>query len=164
VNRAVMAIVLPGPMQIVQRFPAAKPFRALVVLQAMVRELGLQERVEFRSYVPYAELPDLYRGALAFVYPSLWEGFGLPVLEAFACGTPVITSIGSATEDLSREAAILLDPTQDRQIAEAIEAIILEPCLRYRLVKLGLLRAQNFGWSHTRHALLRLIRDFMNPI
>ena len=71
------------------------------VLKAMVRELRLQQHVEFRSYVPYAELPDLYRGASAFLYPSLWEGFGLPILEAMACGIPVITSNGSGTEEVA---------------------------------------------------------------
>lgn len=116
------------------------------VLQAMVRELGLQKRVEFRSYVPYAELPDLYRGALALVYPSLWEGFGLPILEAMACGTPVITSRGSGTQEVAGDAAMLVDPTNTSTLADAVVQL---PELASRLRLRGLERARHYSWSKT---------------
>ena len=93
------------------------------VLQAMVRELGLQQRVEFRSYVPYVELPDLYRRALAFLYPSLWEGFGLPILEAMACGTPVLAFRCSAPADLveSGLTGALVEPVEAGQLLAELQ-------------------------------------------
>ena len=115
-------------------------------LQAMVQELGLQERVEFCSYVPYAELPDLYRGALALVYPSLWEGFGLPIVEAMACGTPVITSKGSGTEEVAGDAAILVDPTNLMALVAALQGLLDESHQRSLLRQQGLERAREFGW------------------
>ena len=116
------------------------------VLRGMVRELDLVERIEFLSYVPYSELPDLYRGALAFVYPSLWEGFGLPILEAMACGTPVVTSIGAGTEEVASPASILIDPLRVRQIAEAISDICSDLKLRNTLIKSGFERVKSFDW------------------
>ena len=115
-------------------------------LQAMVRELGLLQRVEFCSYVPYAELPDLYRGALALVYPSLWEGFGLPIVEAMACGTPVITSKGSGTEEVAGDAAILVDPMNLMALVAALQGLLDESHQRSLLRQQGLERAREFGW------------------
>ena len=119
------------------------------VLHAMVRELGLQQRVEFRSYVPYAELPDLYQGALAFLYPSLWEGFGLPILEAMACGIPVITSSGSGTEEVAGDAAILVDPQNISTLVDALRQLMEHPEQASRLRLRGLERARQYSWSHT---------------
>jgi len=116
-------------------------------LQALVDQLAVHRQVEFRSYVSSAALPDLYRGALGLVFPSLWEGFGLPVLEAFACGTPVITSLGSGTEELAGNAALLVDPIQDLQISEAMEALIVQPSLRAALSNAGLERATSYRWQ-----------------
>ena len=118
------------------------------VLQAMVRELGLQKRVEFRSYVCYAELPDLYRGALALVYPSLWEGFGLPILEAMACGTPVITSTGSGTEEVAGDATLLVSATSKVELTCAINSLLNSTSLQLSLRKMGLLRASHFSWEN----------------
>ena len=119
------------------------------LLQAMVRELGLQQHVEFRSYVPYAELPDLYRGASAFLYPSLWEGFGLPILEAMACGIPVITSSGSGTEEVAGDAAILVDPKNISTLVDALRQVIEQPDQASRLRLRGLERARHYSWTHT---------------
>ena len=117
------------------------------VLQAMVRELGLQQRVEFRSYVPYAELPDLYRGALAFIYPSLWEGFGLPILEAMACGTPAITSRGSGMEEVAGDAAILVDPVNVNSLSSALANIVDRESLRSNCRYRGMQRAARLDWT-----------------
>ena len=118
-------------------------------LQLLVAELGLQHRVEFRPYVPYTELPDLYRGALALVYPSLYEGFGLPVLEAMACGTPVITSEGSGTEEVAGDAALLVDPVDVDALRSAILDIIYQQALRDQCRIKGLQRASQFNWEAT---------------
>ena len=142
--------------QIALRYPdlrlvlAGKPHPTETpVLHALVVELGLQQSVEFRSYVPYAELPDLYRGALALVYPSLWEGFGLPVLEAMACGTPVITSLGSGTEEVAGDAAVLIDPSHAYALQRAVETVVDDPERRQMLRAKGLKRALAFDWAAT---------------
>ncbi len=118
-------------------------------LKALVAELELQACVEFRSYVPYSELPDLYRGALALVYPSLWEGFGLPVLEAMACGTPVITSTGSGTEEVAGESALLVNPRCTVAIEDCLRRICRHSQLRDQLRGAGLRRARQFSWTLT---------------
>ncbi|UPH89180.1 glycosyltransferase family 1 protein [Synechococcus sp. NB0720_010] len=115
-------------------------------LKAIVRELGLQERVEFCSYVPYSALPDLYRGAFVLVYPSLWEGFGLPIVEAMACGTPVITSKGSGTEEVAGDAAILVDPTNLMALVASLQGLFDQSHQRSLLRQRGLERAREFGW------------------
>ena len=118
-------------------------------LQALVNHFDLQRRVAFLPYVAAADLPALYRGALALVYPSLWEGFGLPVLEAMACGVPVLTSYGSGTEEAAGDAALLVDPTDTAAIAAGLADLVTQPALRERLGLLGLQRAQLLPWSQT---------------
>ena len=129
-------------------------------LQRLTSELCLSERVVFKSYVPYVDLPNWYRGALAFVYPSLWEGFGLPVLEAMACGCPVLTSYGSGTQEAAGNAAYLIDPLNGDALHAGLVALLSEPVLRDSLRALGLQHSKNFSWTQcaerTRHVLNRL--------
>ena len=137
---------------------AGKPHRTETpVLKALVQELGLQGRVEFRSYVAYTELPDLYRGALTFVYPSLWEGFGLPILEAMACGTPVLTSVGSGTQEVAADAAQIIDPLSVMQIVEGLSFLIESARIRSSMSKLGLQRASLFSWDQCRKSTRRTL-------
>src|SRR5207237_505222 len=84
--------------------------RGSPALRQQVSELGLEDRVRWLGYVPEADLPALYAGALAFVFPSLYEGFGLPVVEAMAWGAPVITSSVSSLPEVAGDAALLVDP------------------------------------------------------
>ena len=119
-------------------------------LHRLTSELGLSERVVFKSYVPYGDLPSWYRGALAFVYPSLWEGFGLPILEAMACGCPVLTSFGSGTEEVAGDASILINPFKIESIASSLLALLSEPKTRAVLREKGLARARHFHWDKTR--------------
>jgi glycosyltransferase involved in cell wall biosynthesis len=128
-------------------------------LQALVAELGLQPRVKFRAYVPASALPDLYRGALALVYPSLWEGFGLPVLEAMACGTPVITSVGSGTEEVAGDAALLVDSTDMDCISQALRRLLDQPSLQEEGRRQGLVRATQFSWGSTAAATRDLLES-----
>ena len=93
------------------------------LLQAQTQALGLGDRVEFLAYVPYDDLPRLINQAIALVFPSLWEGFGLPVLEAMACGTPVITSNRSALPEVAGDAALLIDPYQVGALADAMGSV-----------------------------------------
>jgi glycosyltransferase involved in cell wall biosynthesis len=126
-------------------------------LRRRVQALGLVGRVQWLAYVPAADLPGLYRGALAFIYPSLWEGFGLPILEAMASGTPVITSEGSGCAETAAKAALLVNPRCVAALAEAMAAVVEQPGLRERLRRQGLQRVQAFGWQATATATAGLL-------
>ena len=106
--------------------------------------------------IPDVELAALYRGARCVLYPSLYEGFGLPVLEAMACGTPVVTSRGESTEEVAGGAAILVDPREVTSIAEGIRQAASR---RDELVALGLTRARAFTWQRAADSVLELWRE-----
>jgi glycosyltransferase involved in cell wall biosynthesis len=137
---------------------AGKPHpKETMQLQRLVTELELTDRIDFRSYVPYEALPELYRGAVAFLYPSLWEGFGLPILEAMACGTPVITSFGSGTQEVSGDAALLVDPLDVGSISDAMCNLINNQQLCAQLRYRGLKRAAMFDWATTGASTARVL-------
>ena len=102
------------------------------------------------------ELARQYRGALCVAYPSLYEGFGIPVLEAMACGAPVVTSAGGATEEVAGGAAVLVDPHDVAAIAEGIEAAIGR---RDELRRLGLERARAYSWDETARLTVAAYRE-----
>jgi glycosyltransferase involved in cell wall biosynthesis len=108
------------------------------------------------SFVADEELARLYRGAAALVYPSLYEGFGLPVLEAMASGTPVVTSTGSAPAELADGAAVLVDPLDVDAIAAGIREAIVR---RDELRAAGLERAKGFTWEAAARATADVYRD-----
>ena len=114
---------------------------------ATMDALKLWDRVRFTGFVEDDHLPELYRGALLFVYPSLYEGFGLPVLEAMACGTPVITSNRTSLPEVAGDAALLVDPTRPEALAAAMTSIISDGALRQALRAKGLARARAFTWD-----------------
>ena len=99
--------------------------------------------------LPDDELDALYRGAAGFVYPALYEGFGLPVLEAMSRGVPVITSTTSSLPEVAGEAAFGVDPGSVRELASAIEALATDRALAEKLAKRGLARAERFSWDET---------------
>jgi glycosyltransferase involved in cell wall biosynthesis len=119
----------------------------------------LAGRVELRGYVPEGELPGLYRNATAFVYPSLYEGFGMPVIEAMACGTPVLTSNVAALPELAAGAAVLVDPLDEAALAEAMHALGTDDALRRRLREAGPARAAQYSWDRTCHLTLEAYRE-----
>ncbi len=123
----------------------------------LVRALGLESRIAFAGYVPDAELTRWYQAAMVFCYPSLYEGFGLPVLEAMACGTPVVTSnIGSMAE-IGRDAAILVDPTDIDAIASGIRTS-LQGDMSDVYSAAGWQRAQHYSWDRTAEETLAVLR------
>jgi glycosyltransferase involved in cell wall biosynthesis len=115
-----------------------------------VARLGLGRRVIVLGYVPEPDLPALYRGAAVFVYPSFYEGFGLPVLEAMACGTPVVAYRTTSLPEVAGDAAILLEPpVAPETLAGAITRLTRDGDLRRCLVERGLARAATFDWRTT---------------
>ncbi len=114
-----------------------------------VEDKGLQDSVTFTGYVADEDLPALYSGADLFCFPSLYEGFGLPVLEAMACGTPVITSNTSSLPEVAGEAALLVDPYNLQDITAAMRQVLEEPGLAEDLRQRGLQRAAGFTWEET---------------
>ncbi len=116
-------------------------------LREHARALGLQDDVRFVSWVSAQELEGLWELARAFVYPSLYEGFGLPVLEAMARGVPVACSDASSLPEVAGEAALLFDPRSCRQIAEAMRRLLGDEALSQRLSALGRERARQFTWE-----------------
>lgn len=116
---------------------------------ALIAQLGLSEHVLDLGKSPVAELPMLYAGATALVYPSLWEGFGLPIVEAMAAGLPVITSNNSSMAEIGSSAARLVDPRVVDEIAAAMVDIAGDAALRQTLRTRGLARARLFSWRNT---------------
>jgi len=114
---------------------------------ARAEELGMENEVLFPGFLPTEELPWWYRAAECFVYPSLYEGFGLPVLEAMACGTPVITSSVSSLPEVAGDAAITVDPRNVAALAEAIGRVMSDAALRAKMRQAGLRQAARFPWS-----------------
>ncbi len=109
----------------------------------------------YLGHVPGEDLAGLMAGCSAFVFPSLYEGFGLPVLEAMACGVPVVTSRGGAVEEAAGDAAILVDPLDTEAIATGIERVLDDAMLRETLIRKGLARAAQFSWDRTARETLR---------
>jgi glycosyltransferase involved in cell wall biosynthesis len=115
--------------------------------RAAVKTHGLDGAVRFLGYVPVDELRVLYATARVFVYPSLWEGFGLPPLEAMACGCPVLTSRVSALPEVAGGAAVLVDPTSVDELAAGIATLWCDDSLRDENIQRGLERAREFTWK-----------------
>jgi glycosyltransferase involved in cell wall biosynthesis len=114
-----------------------------------VERLGLEGSVRFPGYVPDEELPLWYNAADLFVYPSLYEGFGLPPLEAMACGTPVVVANTSSLPEVVGDAGLMVDPHDPQALAEAIYSVLSNPVRHQRLAEAGQARARNFSWRTT---------------
>jgi glycosyltransferase involved in cell wall biosynthesis len=125
---------------------------------AMADALRMHDSVRFTGFIEDDHLPDLYRGALLFVYPSLYEGFGLPVLEAMACGVPVITSNCTALPEVTGDAALLVDPTRPEALAAAMLSLMNDGELRQVLRVKGLARAAAFTWDVVAQQTLAVYR------
>ena len=113
----------------------------------MVEQLGLAGDVTFTGYVPAADLPALYTGADCVLLPSLYEGFGFPVLEAMACGAPVVCSNVSSLPEVAGDAALLVTPEDDEQIAAAVRLVLTQPALQAALREQGRVQAAHFRWE-----------------
>jgi len=128
-------------------------------LRHLVGRLGLAGRVVFAGYVPEGDKAALLSGALGLVYPSLYEGFGLPVLEAMACGTPVLTANASSLPEVAGEAALLVDPLSVDEIAAGLTRLAGDPALRRCLVERGYQQLRKFSWEQAARQLLEVLVD-----
>lgn len=128
-------------------------------LHEQIRHLGLEKRVILTGFVPDQDIPVLYGHAQALVFPSLYEGFGLPVVEAMACGCPVITSNVSSLPEVAGDAALLVDPESVDEIAEAIQRIVADKVLCERLRSDGIRQAAKFSWERYAAGVLSILRN-----
>jgi glycosyltransferase involved in cell wall biosynthesis/SAM-dependent methyltransferase len=128
-------------------------------ISSYVAELGLGERVRFVGYVQECDLRALYSAAKLFVYPSFYEGFGLPPLEAMACGAPVITSNTSALPEVVGDAAILIDPHNSEELCQAMQTVLYNGDLRFKLRQQSLKRAANFSWERAARETLAVYQE-----
>jgi glycosyltransferase involved in cell wall biosynthesis len=134
-ERAALRLVLSGPAE-----------QDLITL---ARSVGVDDRIEFLGNVPEEKLPALYRGAIAFVFPSLYEGFGLPPVEAMACGTPVVSSLATSLAEVVGDAAVAIDPFDVDSIAAGIDKVVGDDQLRRELRSRGFAQAARFSWDDT---------------
>jgi glycosyltransferase involved in cell wall biosynthesis len=124
--------------------------------RSMVRELGLESDVVFTGQIREQDKAPLYSAAAVFVFPSLYEGFGMPVLEAMACGAPVVTSNNSALPEVAGDAAVLVDPTDTAAIGDAILALLENPARRQALSTAAQARAAHFSWTTVAEQTLKV--------
>jgi glycosyltransferase involved in cell wall biosynthesis len=146
--------LLEGYSDLVRRHPdvpplviGGKPNPNLADPKPFIEKRGIEKKVLFLGYVPAEALPALYRSALLFVFPSLHEGFGIPILEAMACGTPVVTSTVAAMPEVAGDAALLVDPARPEAIQAGMAKLLFDPRLRRDLAEKGLKRAKEFSWE-----------------
>jgi glycosyltransferase involved in cell wall biosynthesis len=125
----------------------------------LVSELGVEGQVKFLGYVQESDLRVLYSTAKLFVYPSLYEGFGLPPLEAMACGAPVISSNTSALPEVVGDAALLIDPHKSDELCQAMWTVLCDEALRLRMRQQGLQRARLFSWERVAQETLAVYRE-----
>jgi glycosyltransferase involved in cell wall biosynthesis len=126
------------------------------LLKSECRRLGLEDFVQFAGYIPDEDLPDFYCGCDAFLFPSLYEGFGLPVLEAMKCGAPLLVSQNSSIPEVAGDAAVYIDPESEESIASGFLSLHQDPCLQNRLRQEGFRRAPLFTWQAAARQILSL--------
>jgi glycosyltransferase involved in cell wall biosynthesis len=128
---------------------------------AEVQALGLEERVRFIGYVEDSDLPHLYRAARAFAFPSIYEGFGIPPLEAMACGVPVVTSNASSLPEVVGDAGLQVDPFDVDALAHALDTALHDDGWRAQAITRGLTRAKQFTWHGAAEQLMAVYESVM---
>jgi glycosyltransferase involved in cell wall biosynthesis len=157
--------------RLVQAFAQLDPAYSLVLagsrgwdyetIVAEVHKQALEDRVHFTNFVADADLPALYSAASLFAYPSLYEGFGLPILEAMACGTPVVASTRSSLPEVVAEAGLLVDALDVEALAGAMANLLTDEALYQRLSRAGRIQAAKFTWEDVACKLLTLYRSIL---
>ena len=148
--------------------PVYKDLRLIIIGDTIsqfpaVRQSVIKSRVEqmvrFLGFVPFETLRCFYESAAAFVFPSRYEGFGLPPLEAMACGTPVVTANVSSLPEVVGDAAVLVNPANVFDIARGIRDVLLDEALRTELIRRGLVQASRFSWESTARQMLEIYKE-----
>ena len=116
-------------------------------IQKVVLQLGLGPKIFFAGFIDSADISAVYSGATVFAYPSLYEGFGLPILESMSCGTPVISSNTSSMPEVAGDAALLVDPTNVEELSSGLQLLLENESLRCEMINKGLARATLFSWE-----------------
>ncbi|MCF8032580.1 MAG: glycosyltransferase family 4 protein [Desulfarculaceae bacterium] len=145
-----LVLALAGPVREDKHYPA---------LAASLSDLRLGDAVKLLGFVPEADLPALYSGAAAFAFPSRYEGFGLPPLEAMACGAPVAAARAAAVPEVVGEAGLMFEPGDDRALAEALAALAMDHELAAGYRAKGLQRAREFSWDRAARDTLALYEE-----
>jgi glycosyltransferase involved in cell wall biosynthesis len=125
----------------------------------LVGSLGLQARVRWLGQAPAADMPALYAGASALVYPSLYEGFGFPPLEAMAVGTPVVASDRGSLPEVLGDAAMMVDPSDAGALGDALEAVLSQPELRGRLRSAGEAQSKRYTWERCAEKTIEVYKE-----
>ncbi len=126
-----------------------------------IHQEKMQDHVHFIGFVDEDDLPSLYHGALCLAFPSLYEGFGLPILESMACGTPVITSNISSLPEVAGDAATIINPYDVEELAHSIGQLIQNQNLRETLIKRGYERAGEFTWENSARQLRQIYHNML---
>jgi len=130
-------------------------------IYAAIREANMQEYVHFIGFADEQDLPALYTHAACTAFVSLYEGFGLPILESMGCGTPVVTSRVSSLPEVAGDAALMIDPYDTHAIAESISRILIDDTLRQTLIRRGRERVKQFTWERSARQLVDLYRQVL---
>lgn len=125
----------------------------------LIQSLNLWDNILFTDFIKYEDLPVIYNLAKLFVFPSFYEGFGLPVIEAMACGTPVITSNISSLPEIAGDAAVLVNPYDTAEIANKIQDILNDVSKRRKMIDQGLINAKRFSWEFASEQILKLFDE-----
>ncbi len=159
-------------VRLVEAFAKVKTGRKLVLagkedpryreVHEIVKQLSLQDRAVFLDQVPEDDLPALYSGAALFVFPSLYEGVGLPLLEAMACGVPMVCSSTSSLPEIVGRAAVMVDPLDVSLLARALERVLRDGDLRASMCQEGLKQATLFPWERTAKETLAVYRQVLS--
>ncbi|MDD7185874.1 MAG: glycosyltransferase family 1 protein [Oscillospiraceae bacterium] len=130
-------------------------------IYAKAEKLGIEKKVIFTKYIPSEDINALICGAVAFVFPSIYEGFGMPPLEAMACGVPVLTSGEASLPEVTGDSAVIVDAYSVKSIAEGLERIYSDRNLRERLSREGSERAEKFTWEKSAEILYKVYRELL---
>jgi len=128
-------------------------------IKKIIADFKLEQEIILTGYVDQADLPALYSGSLAFIFPTLYEGFGLPILDAMACGTPVIASNTAPHTEVGGEAGIYADPKSPEAISDAIMKVAENDEFRAKVVESGFLRIKEFSWAKTAADIYKIIKS-----
>jgi glycosyltransferase involved in cell wall biosynthesis len=159
---------LPGTLRALARLRGRVPHHLVIAGRpsikaggemAWIDRLGLGDRVRMLGWIPNQDLAALYSLADAFVFPSRWEGFGIPIMEAMACGCPVVTSSAGSCPEVAGDAGLVVDPDDDAAIAGAIERVVTRPEVAADLRRRGLERSRRFTWERTALETLDVLEE-----